>query len=123
MLMSMADARIATTIRVEFEAENVKRQGEIRNLGAHGLFVGTTSIPDEGEEVRLSFTPPGGEDIEVAGLVWWTTLGRTLRATQPVGFGLRLLDEDEAYLRLVERLLPQDRAAASAPRPRGRHLT
>lgn len=97
----MTDRRIRTDYRAEFTAAGMRGSGRVRNLSEGGAFIGTASIPPQGEMVRFEFTPPGGERIELSGLVWWTTRGR--RARQE-GFGLRLLDESDAYQQLLERL-------------------
>lgn len=66
-----------------------------------GLFVGTLSVPQEGAAVEVELRAPGKIAVAVQGLVWWTApAGRSKRP----GFGLRILDEDEGYQRLVSSL-------------------
>ncbi len=67
----------------------------------------TRDIPEHGELVDLRFTSPVGERVALSALVWWTTNeteesdGRALRRP---GFGCRLLDESDAYTRMLDRL-------------------
>lgn len=95
----MTHDRVRTKIPAEFEADGLKGRGEVRNVSEGGLFVGTLHIPDEGACVAVRLQEPGKAEVEVSGLVWWTAPAG--RAT-PCGFGLRVLGEDESYLRLVE---------------------
>ena len=106
MRISMEHSRARTSIPVEFEASEMRGSGKIENLSAQGLFVGTTDVPAEGDSVRLRFSAPGEPSVELTGLVWWTTLSAPDRARRAPGFGLRLLDDSEAYDRIVSRLLP-----------------
>jgi Tfp pilus assembly protein PilZ len=88
-------------IDTEFRAGKVSGRGKIRNLGEGGLFVNTASVPPQGESVSVRFTSPLEGALEVSGLVWWTT-GRNHKTP---GFGVRLLDADDRYQRLVRGLL------------------
>ena len=117
----MAERRIQTVLQTRFEAGELSGTGKIRNLGDHGLFVGSNLIPEEGEAVLVTFTVPEGFRVEVSGLVWWTTCesGDARHRTQ--GFGLRLLDVSDAYQRFVEGLRAKPRRApAEVPRMRAR---
>jgi uncharacterized protein (TIGR02266 family) len=97
----MTEQRRQTRIPAEFRAAGRTGRGEVRNVSQGGLFVGTLSIPDEGTEIEVTLTSPGKVPVEVKGLVWWTApAGRAV----PCGFGLRVLDDDEGYKRLVESL-------------------
>jgi hypothetical protein len=100
----MADRRIRTLIKTDFEAGELKSTGKIRNLCADGLFVCTPVVPEQGESVRLHFRVPGGARVDVAGLVWWTTVERGLTDRRS-GFGVRVLDAGEDYEALIEMLL------------------
>jgi Tfp pilus assembly protein PilZ len=101
----MEHSRARTSIPVEFEADDLRGSGKIKNVSAQGLFVTTSDVPAEGDTVRLSFAPPGEPRIALVGLVWWTTLSAPDRAKRAPGFGLRLIDDSEAYDRVVTRLL------------------
>ena len=101
----MSGSRIKASISAEFSSGDLNGSGEIRNLGADGLFVLTSSIPDQGEPVRLEFSTPGGDKVEVSGLVWWTTEDGKSRENQPPGFGLRILAGNGAYQDLIDKLL------------------
>jgi Tfp pilus assembly protein PilZ len=96
----MADERIQT----RFEAGPVKASGEIGNVGPGGLFVGTPSIPEMGEKVELCFEKPGGQRVEVAGVVWWTTDCQEVPGGQPSGFGVRLVNAGDTYRELLRLL-------------------
>ena len=101
----MTQSRARTSIPVDFEAADLRGSGRIKNVSAQGLFVGTSSIPDEGDLVRLRFTPPGEPKIHVVGLVWWTTRSCPDRAQRSEGFGLRVIENSAGFDRAVNRLL------------------
>jgi Tfp pilus assembly protein PilZ len=69
-----------------------------------GLFVGTASVPEEGENVDLSFRAPGGDEVSLSGLVWWTTNDGNGKGHRTPGFGLRLLDDSDDFRSLLARL-------------------
>lgn len=97
----MSEDRTRTKIPAEFRAGNVIGKGEVRNVSAGGLFVGTQSLPEEGSSVVVKLTEPGKVAVEVRGLVWWTT-PRAAQGQGRCGFGLCLLDEDASFQRLLE---------------------
>lgn len=102
----MRGTRFAAKIPATFEVGAWKASGEIRNLGAGGLFLGAATIPERGEKVWLDFRAPGGERVEAVGLVWWTTLdvshGR--RRGESPGFGVRIVHASRAYHRFLHDL-------------------
>ena len=101
----MATERILTSIPVDFEGLESAGSGVIQNLGLGGLFVGSRTIPAEGEPVSLHFALPGEIEISLTGMVWWTTdSGPKERSANP-GFGLRLVDPNEDYEEAVTKLL------------------
>ncbi len=100
----MTDGRIRTVIKTDFVAGELKARGKIRNLCAGGLFVRTPVVPKQGDSVRLRFRAPTGAHVDVAGLVWWTTVERGLKDRR-AGFGVRVLDASDDYQALVEMLL------------------
>jgi len=100
----MADKRIRTVIKTDFVAGDLKAQGKIRNLCAGGLFVRTPVVPEQGDSIRLRFRAPTGTRVDVAGLVWWTTVERGLNDRQ-AGFGVRVLDASDDYEALIKMLL------------------
>jgi len=103
----MTQARHQASIPAEFSAGPLKGIGQIKNLNEGGLFVATPSIPQQGESVLLKFSPSGGEWIELSGMVWWTTTDPAGQRHRHAGFGLRLLEENEAYRGWVESLPPR----------------
>ena len=104
MPAGMRTTRAHTSIPVEFETDAFRGIGKIKNVGLGGLFVGSTQIPEQGESVSLSFHFPGGQELSVMGVVWWTTRDAAGRHRTP-GFGLRLIEENEGYELGVNRLL------------------
>jgi uncharacterized protein (TIGR02266 family) len=101
----MATERILTSIPVDFEGLESAGTGVIQNLGLGGLFVGSRTIPSEGEPISLHFELPGEIEISLTGMVWWTTdAGPKERSANP-GFGLRLVDPHEDYEEAVSKLL------------------
>jgi Tfp pilus assembly protein PilZ len=99
----MAGRRIRTAIQTEFEAGALQGRGKIRNVAEGGLFVGTTQVPHQGDLVSLSFRDPKGKGVDVSGLVWWTTTDEPGSHRAP-GFGIRLLEDSEDYLRFLDSL-------------------
>jgi uncharacterized protein (TIGR02266 family) len=95
--------RVRTSIDTEFEAGGLRGKGRIQNMSEGGLFVGTDLLPEEGENVDLSFRAPGGAELNLSGLVWWTTNHAGTRH-RTRGFGLRLLDDSDAFRSLLESL-------------------
>ena len=92
-----------TVIPTEFRATSLSGKGNVTNVSDGGLFVGTSAIPDEGDSIELKLSAPGEPPIEITGLVWWTTSDLDSPNARS-GFGLRLLEQSEQYLRLVESL-------------------
>jgi Tfp pilus assembly protein PilZ len=78
-------------------------EGTIRNASDGGMFVETRAIPAQGEPVSVRLAPRTADAIELTGLVWWTTEGSPYRHRQR-GFGLRLLEDDERYAKLLAGL-------------------
>ncbi len=101
----MPSERIRTSIPTEFRAGPMRAQGKIRNVSEGGLFVGTASIPEEGEMVDLALRTPKGHPVHLQGFVWWTTRADPSGHHHKPGFGLRLLDEEsEGMRRLLDSL-------------------
>ena len=100
----MEYGRIRTCIETEFEVRGRRAQGKIKNMSEGGLFVGTASVPEEGESVDLTFRAPGGKEVSLSGLVWWTTNGGDGKGYGTPGFGLRLLDDSDDFRSLLARL-------------------
>ena len=100
-------SRIRTAIPAELVVQGRRGTVQIRNLSRGGLFVSTRARIAQGELVELRFRMPSGEPMTVSGLVWWTTRERARgngRSRGKPGFGLRLIDENEAYESAVGRL-------------------
>ncbi len=101
----MSAKRTRTAIQTDFKVGKLKGRGKIRNIGADGLFVGTSSVPEVGETVDLEFRSPCGGTVAVSGLVWWRTVDAPQGYHRVSGFGLRLLDDSEDYRRLVDGMM------------------
>jgi len=99
----MIHRRIRTAIQAEFETGALRGRGKIRNMAEGGLFVGTAAVPQEGELVSLSFRDHRGRELDVHGLVWWTTSDEPGVHRSP-GFGMRLLEDSERYRLFLENL-------------------
>ena len=99
----MQHYRVRTSIPVEIRASGRVAEGMIRNASDEGMFVETRAIPAEGESISLRLEAQGEDPIELSGLVWWTTEDPTYRHRER-GFGLRLLEADERYARLLAGL-------------------
>ena len=99
----MIEPRTRTVIPTRFEADTLSGKGKVKNVSPGGLFVGTRIIPEEGETVQLRLCEPGSPEVEVSGLVWWTTDGQESPNGQS-GFGLRILEECDSYQRMIDRL-------------------
>lgn len=100
----MRQGRIQTSIETEFEAGGARAKGRIMNVSEGGLFVGSGTIPGQGENAALRFRAPGGDEIKLSGLVWWTTEEGGVTRHRAPGFGVRLLDESEEWQELCARL-------------------
>lgn len=100
----MHDGRIRTCIETEFEVTGHRAKGRIKNVSEGGIFVGTASIPEQGEDVDLNFKAPDGEEVRLSGLVWWTTDDCSGARNRAPGFGMRLLDENENFRRFLASL-------------------
>ena len=101
----MKQQRAKTSIPVEFKGGEVEGRGVIRNLGVGGVFVGSREIPENGEMVSLRFALPGKGRVSLTGLVWWTTQDDPGQQHRHAGFGLRLLDQGEAYESAVWKMV------------------
>lgn len=101
----MTPLRVRTSIVAEFQAGRVHGQGRIRNLGLHGMFLGTEQSLDTGDVVDLRFRMPTGEPMAVRGLVWWSTRDEPSRPHRVRGVGLRLIEDNEGYEKAFDKLL------------------
>jgi uncharacterized protein (TIGR02266 family) len=97
--------RIRTSIPVEIRTSGRVAEGTVRNASDGGLFVETRAIPPQGDSVSLRFYPRSEARVEISGLVWWTTEGSPQRHRRR-GFGLRLLEDDARYSKLLAGLRP-----------------
>ena len=96
----MTNTRVRTAIKTRFRGGGVEGSGTIKNVSSEGLFVSTGHVPEQGESILLVLPGQGGRVLAVSGMVWWTT---SARSPKP-GFGLRLLEGNPQFQRLVESL-------------------
>jgi Tfp pilus assembly protein PilZ len=99
----MRHTRIRTSIPVEICVSGRVAVGTVRNASDGGMFVETREIPAQGEPVSVRLSPKTHDALELTGLVWWTTDEAGVRHRQR-GFGLRLLEDDERYAKLLKGL-------------------
>jgi len=100
----MTETRKRVAFPTEFVAAGRNSRGKVKNVSAGGLFVNTNEIPELGETVRLRMTPGAGRQLELTGMVWWTTNDAPSRRGYDEGFGLRFLDENPAFREFVDDL-------------------
>ena len=101
----MLHRRIPTSIPTEFEVGGRRSRGKIKNMNEGGVFVRTDAVPDQGEHVDVVFRTPNGSTLSLSGMVWWTT-DEGVHPHAP-GFGLRLLDDNEDFRRLIASSQPR----------------
>lgn len=101
----MAETRKRVAFPIEFKAAGRDGRGKVKNVSLGGLFVHTDQIPEQGETIELRASPVAGRPLELTGMVWWTTNdGPDYKFEHDRGFGLRFLEENEAYRDFVENL-------------------
>jgi hypothetical protein len=103
----MGEPRFNTNLWTDFELGGWKAKGWIENAGPSGVFIRTSTIPDRGDKVWLSFEGPSGEKVEASGVVWWTTLDPGASCSTRQGFGVRLVASSQDYRRLLKKLSRQ----------------
>lgn len=108
----MAEPRFDTDVPARFQVTADKVEGRIENASLGGVFIETSSIPDRGDKLWLSFEGPDGEVVEAIGIVWWTTLESDTDRTTRQGFGVRLVASSGDYRRFMKKLA---RRAAALP--------
>jgi hypothetical protein len=111
------NGRIFTSIPVEVRAGGRAVEGMVRNASEGGMFVETRAIPPQGEAVSLRFLQRSVSNVEVRGLVWWTTEGSRARHRYR-GFGFRLLEDDARYSAMLAGLRPPSPSQAAQQRLR-----
>ena len=102
---AMAEHRKRVALPIEFTAAGRDGRGKVKNVSLGGLFVNSDLVPEQGDTVELRATTTSGAPLELTGMVWWTTNdGPETPFDHERGFGLRLLEENEAYRVFVENL-------------------
>ena len=94
-----SDRTRSNLLPVRFRAKSVQGRGHVLDVSEEGLFVRTKSIPDQGEDVQISFSTPDGRRVALKGMIW-----RTEQNGRRTGFGVRLLDACEEYLQFVKKI-------------------
>lgn len=100
----MQQTRTTTCFEAEFEVCGKRGKGRIHNISDGGVFVGTRAIPEEGENVDVSFETPDGEMVTLSGMVWWTTSDSDPFRNPRSGFGLRLLEDSAEFRQLLQSI-------------------
>jgi hypothetical protein len=100
----MPEPRFNTYIWTDIALEDEAGEGSIQNVGPGGLFVRSSTIGEMGDEVRLSFEGPDGDEVEVVGIIWWTKRDLGGRGPGLHGFGVRLMASSGNYRSLLEIL-------------------
>jgi len=100
----MPEPRFNTYIWADIMLENETGEGSIQNVGPGGVFVRSSTIGKMGDEVRLSFEGPDGDEVEVIGIIWWTKSDLGGRGPGLHGFGVRLMASSGNYRSLLETL-------------------
>ena len=90
-------------VPISFQAGRMRSKGHISNVSEVGLFITCAAVPELRSVFQAEFISPAGGKIAVAGMVWRTTTGEE---SAPRGFGIRLLEVDDAYLEFLENILP-----------------
>ena len=92
-------ARVACTVSVLFQAGNVCGHAQLADLTRDGVRVLSALQPDRADAVKIRFETPDGQKVELTGRVVWST---------GVEFGVRIDQNNEAYLSFVETLSSLD---------------
>jgi len=100
----MPEPRLDSYFWANIAFENEIGEGSIQNVGPGGLFVRSSTIGKTGDEVRLSFEGPGGEVVEVVGVIRWTKHNLGGRGPGLHGFGVRLMASSGNYRSLLRHL-------------------
>ena len=100
----MAEPRFTTHLPASFGYEESNGRGCVGNVSLGGVFVETTTIPERGDRLWLSFEGPDGEIVEAIGIVWWTTPPGEEEGTARQGFGLRLVASSGDYRKFLRGL-------------------
>ncbi len=72
------------------------------NLSELGIFLVSKEPLDKGTEIELRFLPPGGDPIEITGVVTWVERGG--QGKQP-GMGVRFLDPSPKIRERIKSLI------------------
>ena len=82
-------------VEVHYQGAGLQGQARISDISSHGIFIDTVSPAPPGEQLRVSFELPGGEQVDAEGQVKY--------AQQSVGMGIEFTRiEAEAVRRIAE---------------------
>jgi hypothetical protein len=101
----ISDERRRDSRRIATNLETVGSYppGRVVNISRNGLGIRTHLRPSVGEAVRVCFKTPNGVEIEVVGMVRWTSDEPRSYRAKP-GCGVELLGPGDAYLEFVDAL-------------------
>ena len=91
--------RMRCAVTILFQTGTVYGQGHLADLSPDGVRVVSALRQESGDGIRIRFTTPEGQKIELAGNVVWSRAGE---------FGVCIVQSDEAYLSFVESLSAPD---------------
>ena len=91
--------RVPCAVSILFQAGNVCGHAQLSDLTRDGVRVLSPPRPETGDGVRIRFETPEGQKVELSGSVVWSTAAE---------FGVRIDQNNEAYLSFVETLSSLD---------------
>jgi hypothetical protein len=95
--------RDSRRISTDFETSGSYPPGRVVNISRNGLGIRTHLRPVVGEAVRVCFRTPEGVEIEVVGMVRWTSDEPRSYRARP-GCGVELRGPGDTYLEFVDAL-------------------
>ena len=101
------------TIRIPFirrctvTRASSEQPGSLIDLSVNGVYVSTAPLPEQAEQLSVSFRVPGNARlVRIAGLVVWTHPQQTHPVHGiPPGFGFRFLEVAPPDAALIERII------------------
>lgn len=93
-------------ISCEYRTTGRSHTGIVADLSARGLFIQSSSMPEDGEQIDLLLRDPAFGEVRLWGRVVRTrSPHRTLVNFEPGGFGVRVESASEDFFQLVNGLI------------------
>jgi Tfp pilus assembly protein PilZ len=89
--------------RYQFDSQH--GTGYVCNLSKEGMFLRADKLPKPRSQVLIVIESPGGNKVEVAARVMWTTAELPNAKDVSPGFGVRVEDGGQAFRTFFESLL------------------